>query len=578
MEKPVRLITALFLLFTCTACALAPARAAASDWPHGGMVAAANPYAVAAGKRILEAGGHAVDAAIATHAVLGLVEPQSSGIGGGAFMLVYDAGNDAVLAYDGRETAPAAATADMFVVDGEPLGYLEAWQSGLSVGVPGMPALYVHSHAEHGRLPLSEVLAPAIELARAGFEVSPRLADFLVRIRQYSRLDDNPATAAYFYPDGEPLPAGYLRKNPAYAETLMRLAEAGPSAFYEGQLAADIVAAAAAEPHPGRLTLADLAAYRSKRRDPVCGAAAAVRVCSMPPPSSGMAQLMILSLYDRFAAGMAAGADDDTARWAAFVDAQRLAYADRDRYIGDPDFGDIPVADLIDPAYLDARARERVAPDTAPKPGDPGAVLRDEPMLARFAADSTAPMPSTSHLSVVDGDGNAVSLTASVEAPFGSSRWAGGFLLNNQLTDFARDPGSPGAAAVNIALPRKRPRSSMSPTLVFDADGGLRMVTGSPGGNSIVAYVAKTLVGVLRWDLTAQQAIDTPNVIARGLEVRVETGVEGGAALADGLAALGYPVEEREGENSGLHVIVVREDGLEGGADPRREGAAVAVP
>jgi len=574
--RPIAVCLAALLL---AACARDPAVAAAPDrpaWPHGGMVAAANPYAVEAGRRVLAAGGHAVDAAIAAHAVLGLVEPQSSGIGGGAFMLVYDAAEDAVIAYDGRETAPADATADMFVVDGEALGYLAAWQSGLSVGVPGMPALYADTHARHGRLPLAEVLAPAIELAREGFEVSPRLSGFLARIRQVSRLDDNPDTAAYFYPDGEPLPAGFLRRNPAYADTLERLAASGPASFYRGALAEDIFEAVRAEPHPGRLSLDDLAGYRTVRREAVCGTATDVRVCTMPPPSSGLAQVMILDLYDRFAAGLAAG--DDTARWSAFVDAQRLAYADRDRYVGDPDFAAVPVADLIDPAYLRARAAERAAPGAAPKPGDPGAVLRNEPMLVRYAPDSTAPMPSTSHLSVIDGAGNAVSLTASVEAPFGSSRWAGGFLLNNQLTDFARDPGEPGAAAANIALPGKRPRSSMSPTLVFDADGGLRMVTGSPGGNSIVAYVAKSLVGVLRWGLSAQEAVDLPNVIARGLTVRVETGVDGGAAVAEGLTGLGYPVQEREGENSGLHVIVVRDDGLEGAADPRREGEAVAVP
>lgn len=545
-----------------------------APWPHGAMVSAANPYAVAAGQRILEAGGHAVDAAIAVHAVLGLVEPQSSGIGGGAFMLVYQRDSAEVAALDGRETAPATASADMFTADGAPLDFVTAWQSGLSVGVPGVPALYLDSHRRYGRLSLTEVLTPAIELARRGFEVSARLNGLLERVQSFSRLDDNPDTADYFYPDGKPLPVGFLRTNPAYAETLENLARDGFDSFYRGALAARIVAAAQAGPNPGRLTEADLAGYRSVHREALCSPATELRVCTMPPPSSGVAAIMMLNLYDRLTAGEERTPID---RWAAFVDAQRLAYADRDRYIGDPAFAEIPVADLVNPAYLDERAAERPAPARPARPGDPGAVLRDEPMLARYAPDSTRPLPSTTHLSVIDGDGNAVSMTASVEAPFGSSRWAGGFLLNNQLTDFARNPGEPGTAAVNIALPGKRPRSSMSPVLVFDGSGGLRMVSGSPGGNSIIAYVAKTLIGALRWDLGAQAAVDLPNVVARGLNVRVETGVAGGQPVADGLTALGYPVEETEGENSGLHVIVVGKDGLDGAADPRREGEVATV-
>ncbi len=481
-ESPLRPFCLAVLLCSLAASISPPVSAAAPDaappWPHGAMVSAANPYAVAAGQQILQAGGHAVDAAIAVHAVLGLVEPQSSGIGGGAFMLVYQRAGQEVAAFDGRETAPAAASADMFRADGAPLDFLSAWQSGLAVGVPGVPALYLDSHQRYGRLSLDQVLAPAIELARQGFEVSPRLNGLLERVKPVSRLDENPDTAAYFYPDGKALPVGFVRTNPAYAETLENLARNGADSFYRGPLAAEIVAAAQAEPNPGRLTEADLASYRSVQREALCSPVSELRVCTMPPPSSGVAAIMMLDLYDRLAASGASGTD----RWAAFVDAQRLAYADRDRYIGDPAFGDIPVADLVNPAYLEERAAERPAPARAARPGDPGAVLRDEPMLARYAPDSTRPLPSTTHLSVVDAEGNAVSMTASVEAPFGSSRWAGGFLLNNQLTDFARDPGEPGTAAVNIALPGKRPRSSMSPVLVFDSGGELRMITGSPGG------------------------------------------------------------------------------------------------
>jgi len=547
------------------------------------MVAAANPYAVEAGLRVLAAGGHAVDAAIAAHAVLGLVEPQSSGLGGGAFLLAYERASGAVTALDGRETAPRSATAALFLgEDGAPLPFLTAWQSGRSVGVPGMPALYLEAHDALGRLPLADVLGPAIRLAKDGFTVSPRLADFLAneRLRAFSRIDDNPATAAYFYPGGEPLAAGDVRPNPQYAATLEALAEKGRVAFYEGPLAEEIVAAVAAEPLPGTMTLEDLAAYRVVRRESLCAPHAELRLCAMPPPSSGLTQLMIFGLYDRLIDSEAA--DPTDARWRAFVDAQRLAYADRDRYVGDPDFVAVPARDLITAAYLDARAAQRAAPQAAAEAGDPGQVLRGEALLSRFGPDSTRPLASTSHLSVVDGEGNAVAMTASVEAVFGSSRWAGGFLLNNQLTDFARDPDDPAAPAANRVEAGKRPRSSMSPTMVFETDaaGGpdrLRLLTGSPGGNSIVAYTAKSLLGVLRWGLSAQEAVDLPNVVARGETVRVETGVAGGEALAARLAALGYPVQEREGENSGLHVIAVTDTGLDGAADPRREGQALAL-
>lgn len=577
--RPLVVISLLLIVVSCADAPSSPDLRPAPDqggtsWPHGAMATAANPHAVDAAERMLRAGGHAVDAAIAAHAVLGLVEPQSSGLGGGGFMLVYQRDSGDVLAYDGRETAPAAATADMFVVGGEPLPYLEAWQSGISVGVPGMIALYAETHAEHGRLDLATVLSPAIELAWEGFEVSPRLADFLGRLREYIRLDDNPETAAYFYPGGEPLPAGYVRTNPAYARTLESFVRDGREAFYGGDLAREIVEAVHAQPLPGTLALKDLARYQVIRREALCTIVTADRICMMPPPSSGVAQAAILGLYDRLAADSSA---DDAGRWSAFVGAQRLAYADRDHYLADPAFVEVPVDDLIDPEYLDARARQRSAPQDAPTPGDPGAVLRGDPLLAAHGPDTTRPLPSTSHLSIVDAEGNAVSLTASVESVFGSSRWAGGFLLNNQLTDFARDPGAAGRPPANVVAPGKRPRSSMSPTLVFDVEGNLRMATGSPGGNSIVAYVAKSLVGVLRWNLSPQAAIDLPNVVARGREVRVETGMPGGSKVATLLEQQGYPVEEREGENSGLHVIVVTPDGLQGGADPRREGEVAYV-
>ncbi len=545
-------------------------------WPYGGMVAVANPYAAEVAAEVLRDGGHAVDAAIAAHAVLGLVEPQSSGLGGGAFMLVYERSSDQLFALDGRETAPAGAHADMFLEAGEPMGFVDAWQSGLAVGVPGTVALYEASHRAFGRLDFPALLAPAIELAEQGFVVSPRLEGFLKRLQGVGRLSQNPATAVYFYPGGQPLSAGGVRDNPAYAQTLSRVAADGAGAFYEGALAEEIVAAVRAGPNPGTLALTDLAAYSVARRDPLCAPVGSNRVCTMPPPSSGVAQIMILGLYDRLMAEADEASEAD--RESAFVDAQRLAYADRDHYVADPEFVAVPTVDLMAADYLDARARQQVAPQGKAQPGDPGAVLRGKPIIQRWGRDTTQAGPGTTHLSIVDRFGNAVSMTATVEAPFGSSRWAGGFLLNNEMTDFARQPRIGGQPVANTVAPGKRPRSSMSPVMAFDDRGQLRMVTGSPGGNSIVAYVAKTLVGVLRWGLTSQEAVDRANIIARGSTVRVETGVAGGSQLAALLQDLGYPVEEREGENSGLHVILVNEAGLEGAADPRREGKVIAVP
>ena len=575
--RRVGVLLAVLLLASCTPHQSDRAVPVALDrWLYGGMVAVANPYAAEAAADVLRAGGHAVDAAIAAHAVLGLVEPQSSGLGGGAFMLVYERASDQLFAFDGRETAPAGTHADMFLVNGQPMGFVDAWQSGLAVGVPGTVALYEASHQAFGRLDFPMLLAPAIQLAEQGFVVSPRLEGFLRRLQGVGRLSQNPATAAYFYPGGKPLSAGDLRDNPAYAQTLSRVAADGPRAFYEGALAEEIVAAVRAEPNPGTLALTDLATYSVARRDPFCAPAGSQRVCSMPPPSSGVAQIMILGLYDR----LIAEADDasEADRESAFVDAQRLAYADRDHYVADPDFVAVPARDLVASDYLDARARQRVDPEAEAQPGDPGAVLRGKPIIRRWGQDTTQAGAGTTHLSIVDRFGNAVSMTATVEAPFGSSRWAGGFLLNNEMTDFARQPLEGGQPVANTVMPGKRPRSSMSPVIVFDDQGQLLMVSGSPGGNSIIAYVAKTLVGVLRWGLTPQMAVDRANIVARGSTVRVETGVAGGAPLATLLGELGYPVEERQGENSGLHVILVTQDGLQGAADPRREGKVIGVP
>lgn len=540
----------------------------AGAWNRGAIVAAANPHAVDAAIEMLEKGGHAVDAAIAAHAVLGLVEPQSSGLGGGGFMLVYEHSSHELAFLDGRETAPAGATVDMFMRDGEVLGFLEAWQSGLAVGVPGTVALYKSAHDQYGKLPWSELFQPAIRLAQEGFEVSPRMASFLPRVAEAGRLDENPLTAAYFFPGGEPLQVGHLLKNPEYAATLTRIANEGIDAFYKGEIAAAIAKAAQDPPNGGSLTVEDIGNYQVAKRDAVCGDFRELEICTTTPPSSGGAQIMIAGLYDHLVAKDAA--QDD--KIAAFVDAQRLAYADRDHYFGDPDSVEVPLDDLLNPTYLEHRATERFAPAATPTYGDPGSVLHNEPMADLWGKDSTEEASGTSHLSIIDNEGNAVAMTATIEAPFGSSRWAGGFLLNNEMTDFAReyDPDAPPAA--NAVGPGRRPRSSMSPTMVFDKDGDILMVTGSPGGNSIPAYVSKSIIGVLDWNMSAQEAVDFPNIVARGEMVRVEVSVEPGKAIATDLEERGYKVQEREGENSGLHVIVVRPDRLDGAADKRREG------
>lgn len=543
------------------------------NWPHGGMVSAANPYAAKAAAEVLRAGGHAVDAAIAAHTVLGLVEPQSSGIGGGAFMLVFDRRANKLTAYNGRERAPQQATGNLFAAaDGSTIGFREAWQGGVSTGVPGSIAMYKLAHDRHGQLPWQAPFAAAIELASEGFEVSPRLAGFLPRIAQYGRLDEDPGAAAYFYPNGKPLTAGTLRTNPDYANTLSRIAKEGPSAFYTGAIAQAIVTATTSAPLPGQLSLTDLANYEATAGDAVCYETRAEKLCTVQPPSSGLAALSMVALYDLLVPKDPTTLEQVT----AFVDAQRLAYADRDQYIGDPEFADIPSVDLLNPRYLDARARQRFAPDEEPTAGDPGAVLRAQPMLSRFAPDRPTETSSTTHFSIIDKNGNAVAMTASVEAPFGNSRFVQGFLLNNQLTDFRRD--ADGRAHANAPAAGKRPRSSMSPVMAFAKDGSLALVTGSPGGNSIIAYVAKSLLASLRWDLSDTESVSAPNIVARGNNVRVETATEEGKQIAKELAKLGYPVQEREGENSGIHLIRASAQGLSGAADPRREGVVIAVP
>ncbi|MEK6243859.1 MAG: gamma-glutamyltransferase [Pseudomonadota bacterium] len=531
------------------------------------MIATANPHASQAGLDILRAGGSALDAAIAAQMVLNLTEPQSSGIGGGAFVMHWDQAARRVSAYDGRETAPAAARPDRFVqADGRPASIGEAISSGRSVGVPGLLRVLPLAHAKHGRLPWGQLLDPAIGLAEEGFPVSPRLHAL---IKSDPILQLNAATRAYFYlPDGSPLPVGYRLKNPQFAAVLRRVAQEGPDAFYLGPIARDIVAAVAAQPRPGDLTEQDLAAYRAVEREAICGSYRAHRICGMPPPSSGgIGVLAILGVLERFPlAGMRAGSSGAVH---LFAEAGRLAYADRDHYVGDPDFVQVPVAGLIDPAYLRARAG-LIRPGRSmgrARAGTPAGVR------AALGADATQEAEGTSHISVIDAQGNAVSMTTTIESQFGSRILVHGFLLNNQLTDFSSLPDQGGKPVANRVEPGKRPRSSMSPTFVFAPDGAFLLTVGSPGGSAIINYVAKTLVGVLDWKLDIQQAISAPNMGSRNRETEIEKG-SALENIAASLRALGHPVEA-VALPSGLQGVAVTPGGLAGGADPRREGVAL---
>lgn len=547
----------------------ASAQDTAAQRTREAVITAANPHAVEAGLAMLRRGGSAVDAAIAAHAVLGLVEPQSSGLGGGGFMLTYRAEDGSVTALDGRETAPASAAPDMFLdEDGEPLHFFSRVQSGHGIGIPGTVALYALAHERDGRLPWPDLFQPAIDLADAGFEVSPRLHDLLQRVSRFTDIDQHPVSGAYFFPDGEALPVGTLRRNPEHADTLRRVAREGADAFRRGPIVDSIIQAAAEEPRPARLDVTDFEDYQAIIREPVCGPYRGYRICSMPPPSSGVALLQMLGLLERLHPG---GITDSVAGWAAVIDAMKLAYADRDHYVADADFVPVPVADLLHPDYLDQRAAQRSEPAEESTPGDPGALLHGEPILTRWALDDGGDASGTTHLSVVDADGNAVAFTASVEFAFGSQRMAAGIIVNNELTDFAARPEIGGQPVANAVAPGKRPRSSMTPVLVFDPDGELFMVTGSPGGNSIIAYTLKSILGIIDLKLDAAGSVALPNIIARGLPVQVEHD-RADPDLVQGLRDLGYPIAERGGENSGIHLIVMRPEGSDAAADPRREG------
>ena len=534
------------------------------------MVVAANPLAVEAGSRILKQGGSAVDAAIAVQRVLGLVEPQSSGLGGGAFMLVHDGKAGRLVAYDGRETAPAAATPDRFMQDGKPMTFFAAVVGGKAVGVPGVVRLLEAAHRRHGRLKWAALFAPAIALAERGFAVSPRLHALIAAERHLTQ----PRAHAYFYTvEGKPLPVGTMLVNPAYAATLRRIAEGGADAFYGGDIARDIVATANGHPtNPGDLTLADLAGYEVKVRDAVCGTYRSYRVCGMPLPSSGgltvLQMLKILEPFDLRAMGPASF-------WSVHYvsEAGRLAFADRGVYMADPAFF-TPPEGLLDDAYLRSRSAliRRDASMGVAGPGTPPEKLPASQRVA-LGRDNALDVPSTSHLSIVDKYGNAVAMTTTIESGFGSRLMTqGGFLLNNQLTDFSFVPTEQGKPVANRVEAGKRPRSSMAPTIVYDRFGRVAIVAGSPGGSAIINYVAKTLLAIIDWDLDPQAAVALPNFGSRNGPTELERNTPL-VALEPRLKALGAPVWITD-HTSGLHVIQRTKDGWVGGADPRREGIA----
>jgi gamma-glutamyltranspeptidase/glutathione hydrolase len=566
------LLAPLLLLSACAAPApRRPAETAAA--PRQGFVVAANPLAAEAGMAVLRRGGSAADAAVAVQAMLSLVEPQSSGVGGGAFLTWYDGATRKVTVYDGREVAPAGATADMFLDDGgKPLPFATAVLSGRATGVPGAVAMLGLIHRTHGALPWRSLFGDAERTAREGFIVSPRLGRFLATDRVIELAA--PDVRAYFAREGGGLlrPGDRLR-NPAYAGFLQRLAAEGPDALYRGETARRIVARTTQGPLAGTMTEADLAAYRPVVRQPVCAMVRVYRVCAPPPPSSGAALIELLLILGGTDIDTRSAADPQG--WYLFAEASRLMYADRDRYFGDPAFVDVPVAGLLAPDYI-ARRAALIAPNAGPAPaaGTPAGAPRP-------ARDATLEPTGTSHFIIGDAAGNVVSITTTVESIFGSGRMVDGFFLNNQMTDFSFSPrDAQGRAAANAVAPGKRPRSSMTPLVMLDREGRFAGALGSAGGNAILAYVGKAYTAAVDWKMPMQDAIALPNLIARGSRFAGEAD-KFPKPVFEALAARGIAVTPGEGEDSGLHGVILREGGrIDGGYDPRREGRVLmeAVP
>lgn len=534
----------------------------AKNW----MVSVANPHAAAAGARVLSEGGTAADAMVAVQAVLGLVEPQSSGIGGGAFLVWYDSKSGEITTLDGRETAPLAATPRLFQNEnGERLKFWDAVVGGRSVGVPGTPALMEAAHKKWGQNSWNSLFSEAIDLADNGFAVSPRLAALVARdAERLGRFSD---TADYFFPNEQPLVEGYLLTNPAYADLMRRMAKDGAEVIYSGDIARAIIdTVRGAEKNPGVLSLTDLQIYKVKERPAVCAPFRGYQVCGMGPPSSGALTVgQILGLLNQFPPG--SSNDPQTLR--LIGDASRLAFADRGRYMADSDFVPMPTKGLLAQDYLSERAKLLNGPDalTEAVPGNP-----EYSHASLWADDVSLELPSTSHISIVDRFGNALSMTTTIENSFGSRLMAHGFLLNNELTDFSFSSHRNGVPIANRVEPGKRPRSSMSPTIILK-DGRPTLVIGSPGGSRIIGYVAEAIVAHIDWGMNIQAAVSIPHAINRFGTYDLEKGTSLEAMVAP-LEELGYKVNLRS-LNSGLHAISIGENGLFGGADPRREGIAI---
>lgn len=547
--------------------------ATADDLPRKHAIVASQPAASVAGLEMLRKGGTAIDAAIAAQLVMTLVEPQSSGIGGGSLLVYWDAKKRRVETYDGRETAPASVTPNLFIgKDGKPMNFIEAVVGGKSVGVPGMIAVLALAHKEHGRLPWATLFEPAIKLAENGFTVSRRMSRAATLYAQAIAMV--PATAAYLLPNGKPLAEGTIVKNQAYADTLKLLAAKGPDAFYKGPIAQAIVDAVKNAPRNAvDLTLNDLANYKAKKRPPVCGFYRAYKICGMGPPSSGgIATLQILKLMERVDVGKLAANSAPAIH--LFAEAQRLAFADRAAYLADADFVPVPVKGLLDARYLAARSRlismTKAMDRASIAPGNPkGAALT----LRRLRLPDRTP-PSTAHVSVVDSEGNALAMTGTVEGPFGSQLMAGGFILNNELTDFTFQPAADNRRFANAPEAGKRPLSSMSPTLVFDPKGRLFAVIGSAGSWRIIPFTTKSLIGLIDWKMTMKEAIELPNITARTGATELE-GNRGLEAAAEALKAMGHEVALPD-QDSGNNGIRITKDGLDAAADPRREGYVAA--
>ena len=562
-------LTCAFALATLSACATAPATRPAQTVQAGEpFVIAANPLAAQAGLNVLNRGGSAVDAAIAVQAMLSLVEPQSSGVGGGAFMTYLDGRTAKITVYDGREVAPAQATPGMFLdANGKPLPFDTAVVSGRATGIPGAVKMLGLAHDEHGKLAWSTLFADAERTADEGFTVSPRLSRMIHA--DYAE-NHQPDVIAYFSkPGGGLLSAGDLLVNKPYAEFLRRLAAQGPAALYSGSTAARIVERTHAGELAGTMTIADLAAYRPVKREPVCGPFRIYILCSPPPPSSGVGLIELMMILDR--TDIAARNRDDPQAWYLFAEASRLMYADRDKYVGDPVFVRVPVAGLIDPSYVAKRAA-LIGPKVGPPPA--AGIPNGAPVAAN---DNSLEPTGTSHFIVRDAQGNVVSMTTTVESIFGTGRMVDGFFLNNQLTDFSFSPtDAQGRPAANAVAPGKRPRSSMVPSILLTRDGKFAGAIGSAGGNAILAYVGHSLVASVDWGMTMADALAAPNLVARGPNINGEV-TKFSPQILKGLRDRGIDLKPGQGEDSGLAGVLIRDGQVDGAADPRREGVILRV-